>query len=121
MRDFKTGATRSLDDGKPDYEGYLSPSALRRFGEYMTVHQQQEDGRLRSSDNWQKGIPQREYLKSLLRHTVDLWFNFRDPGGMNLKHTEDLLCAILFNAQGLLHEILLGRDVGEMGSQTPCP
>ena len=28
------------------------------------------------------------------------------------KSTQDLLCAILFNVQGLLHERLLGRDVG---------
>jgi len=64
MRQFDSGATRSNDDNKPDYEGFLSPLVIRRFGEYMVKHQIQEDGKKRASDNWQKGIPKDQYIKS---------------------------------------------------------
>lgn len=127
MREFSTGATRDDNDTKPDYRGFLSPLAIRRFGEYMTEHRKQADGKLRDSDNWKKGIPQREYLSSLLRHVVDLHHaleyvaplstfrdllaqRFGDPP--SAKVVEDLLCAVMFNVQGLLHERVLGRDVG---------
>src|SRR5687768_4320669 len=35
MREFETGATRNLDNGKLDYEGFLSPLVMERFAEYM--------------------------------------------------------------------------------------
>ena len=119
MREFSTGATRDDDQTKPDYEGFLSPAVLRRFGRYMNEHRLQADGNLRASDNWQKGIPQQEYLKSLLRHVVDLWAALRQDGPTDkspaaIKEREDLLCAILFNTQGLLHERL------KMGVGTPA-
>jgi hypothetical protein len=110
VRTFSTGATRSTDDGKPDYEGFLSPTVIRRFGEYMTKHRVQADGSIRASDNWQKGIPRAEYLKSLLRHVVDLWADWRNPPSLqDAGVMEDLCCAILFNAQGFLHETLAIR------------
>lgn len=126
MREFPTGATRDDDATKNDYRGYLSPLVLKRFGDYMTEHRKQADGKLRDSDNWKKGIPQKEYLSSLLRHVVDLWAQIEgpnrewklptqtDPAIKSPREViEDSLCAILFNAQGLLHERLLGRDVGQ--------
>lgn len=115
MRTFPNGATRDTDTNKADYRGYLSPQVLKRFGEYMLKHQVQPNGALRDSDNWKKGIPQKEYLSSLLRHVVDLWRALEGTGsGLPLSDeaTQDLLCALLFNVQGLLHERLLGRDVG---------
>jgi len=57
MRTFGGGATRNSDQGKPDYEGFLSPLVIIRYGEYMTRHRVQADGNIRDSDNWQKGIP----------------------------------------------------------------
>ena len=121
MREFSTGATRDDEGTKPDYRGFLSPLALRRFGQYMNEHRVQADGTLRASDNWKKGIPQKEYLSSLLRHTVDLWWWLECQGdlGDRKKLIEDLLCAIFFNAQGLLHERLLGRDVGLEAPPSP--
>ena len=105
IRTFETGATRDTDAGKHDYEGYLSPSVLYRFGKYMTEHRQQSDGQLRDSDNWQKGIPKVQYLKSMLRHVFTLWRYSR--GALhNDKLLEDTLCGILFNTQGYLHEHL---------------
>ena len=118
VREFSTGATRDDEGTKPDYRGFLSPLALRRFGQYMNEHRVQADGTLRASDNWKKGIPQKEYLSSLLRHAVALWYEIEyvrvEP---KPKHIEDLLCAIFFNAQGLLHERLLGRDVGSVEAE----
>lgn len=108
MREFESGATRNDDSNKIDYDGFLSPLAVRRFGEYMHKHRVQADGELRDSDNWQKGIPQDKYRKSLFRHFIDFWSMHRgwidstDEG----EDMEALLCAILFNAQGLLHEII---------------
>ena len=110
MREFASGATRDGDDTKPDYEGFLSPEVLKRFGVYMTEHRVQADGKLRASDNWQRGIPRDVYLKSQLRHTIDQWHLHRDgvPLGER-KHLEDACCAILFNVAGYLYELLKGR------------
>lgn len=107
MRIFSSGATRNDDSGKVDYDGFLSPLAIRRFGQYMHKHRKQADGKLRDSDNWQKGIPQEQYRKSLFRHFIDFWSMHR--GWIDTTESgedmEELLCAILFNTQGLLHEI----------------
>lgn len=104
MRKFSTGATRNSDDNKFDYEGFLSPLVLERFAEYMHKHRKQADGELRSSDNWQKGIPREAYMKSGWRHFFSWWKSHR-----GLKTEEDIeesLCALLFNVQGYLHEYL---------------
>ena len=68
VRTFDTGATRDTDDGKLDYEGFISPLVLERFARYMHTHRLQPDGTLRDSDNWQKGIPRDQYIKSAWRH-----------------------------------------------------
>ena len=109
VRKFDTGATRSADATRDDPEGYLSPIALDRLNEYMTKHRRQPDGSIRDSDNWQKGIPLPAYMKGLLRHVLHLWtrhrgFRGRDP--MASANIEEDLCAIIFNAQGYLHEVL---------------
>jgi hypothetical protein len=104
MRAFSTGATRNADASRPDYEGFLSPLALEAFGVYMHFHRNLPDGSLRESDNWQKGIPQDAYLKSLWRHFFDVWKFFR--GGKIKEGIVFALCACLFNIQGLLHEYL---------------
>lgn len=104
MRTFETGATRDDDDAKLDFEGFLSPTVLVRYGEYRHQHRIQADGGLRDSDNWQHGIPQNEYMRSLLRHVIDLWLIHRgQPARDTLENT---LCAIMFNAMGYLHERL---------------
>lgn len=104
MRKFDTGATRDVDTNKYDYEGFLSPLVVERFGEYMNKHRKQADGALRDSDNWQKGIPLDAYMKSGWRHFMDWWKQHRGlPGGDTL---EESLCALLFNVQGYLHETL---------------
>ena len=102
-REFPTGANRSDAANKLDYEGYLSPLVIQRFGRYMYEHQYEG---ARTSDNWQKGIPITEYLKSLLRHVLDLWLWHRGYGDAATETKEEALCAILFNTQGYLYELL---------------
>ena len=105
IRTFGTGATRDADTSKFDYEGFFSPLALRRFAEYMHKHRVQTDGSLRDSDNWQKGIPLTSYMKSMWRHFMDVWMSYRGYQEMS----EDELCALWFNVQGMLHERVRAR------------
>ncbi len=108
MRVFDTGATRNVDDTKLDYDGFLSPLVLKRYAEYLHKHRVQADGKVRPSDNWQKGIPLDTYMKSGWRHFMDWWAGHRDPalGPEEQEDFEDAICAVLFNASGYLHEYL---------------
>lgn len=104
MREFETGATRDTDVGKPDLEGYLCPFVLERYAQYMGKNRVQADGNVRDSDNWQKGIPLAAYMKSMWRHFHDAWLAYR--AGDFTDWMEECLCAIMFNAMGMLHEVL---------------
>lgn len=115
MREFKSGATRNNSDHKFDYEGFISPSAMYKFAKYMHSHRKQVDGTLRDSDNWQKGIPKDVYVKSLTRHFFDFWRLQRgekviNPDNNKPSTEEELLCAIMFNTQGLLHEGKINKN-----------
>lgn len=109
MREFESGANRDSDEAKLDYEGCLSPNVLMRFAEYMREHQHTASG-LRDSDNWQKGIPLKVYMKSLSRHYMDLWLFRRGAITLTDKQLEDTVCAIMFNVQGYLFETLKQKD-----------
>lgn len=112
MRDFASGAKRSSDAGKPDYLGFISHRAVKRFGEYMLAHQKCEDGSMRASDNWKKGIPIASYRSSRSRHLRELEQMEEQgaEGKIDLSEFaaeyEEALCALIFNCQGLLHEHL---------------
>lgn len=118
VREFETGATRDSDEGKLDFEGFLSPSVMFEFSEYMDSHRIQSDGKPRDSDNWQKGIDEEAYIKSLVRHIFEMWALWRGciartkEGnlGPTAANKRKLLCAIMFNAQGMLHELLKKPD-----------
>ncbi len=104
MRSFKSGATRGSDTDKIDPEAALSPLVLTAYCEYVKKHRLQGDGSARSDENWQLGIPPTSYMKSLWRHLLEAWKHHRGfpaEGDLN-----DALCAIIFNAQGMLHERL---------------
>ena len=101
LRTFATGAIRDTATDKLDYEGFFDPLVLRRYAEYMHEHRKQSDGELRDSDNWQKGMPIDEYMKSLSRHGIDAWVAHREG-----RVDQVLLCAMLFNIMGVLHEDL---------------
>lgn len=98
VRQFETGATRSAETGKYDYEGFLHPVVIEAFGAYMHVNRELLDGSYRESDNWQKGIPLASYIKSLWRHFHDLWKAHRGipPAEGELAAT----MGILFNSMG---------------------
>ena len=110
LRTFKTGATRDTGKDKLEPHGFLSPEALHRFSEYMHKHRKQSDGSLRDPDNWKKGMPQEEYVKSLLRHAMDFWAVLEGQGNPLYdtaeSDPEEIACAIMFNVQGWLHENL---------------
>ena len=110
MRIFKSGSTRDDNKNKLDYEGFLSAIVLKRFAEYMNKHRKQSDGNLRDSDNWQKGIPKDVYMKSMWRHFMDLWLEHR--GHDSREGKEEALCALRFNVNGYLHELLKERGYG---------
>jgi len=116
MREFSTGATRNDDENKLDYEGFLNPFCEYVFAQYMHEHRKQADGVFRASDNWQKGMPRVQYLKSLVRHVHELRLIFRenDPNDLeDVSKTLKTLSAIWFNTQGLMLELIEGRCVEE--------
>ena len=108
MRQFETGATRNLEEGKLDFEGFLSPLVLERYAQYMDSHRVQADGKLRDSDNWQKGMPLNVYMKSGFRHFFTWWKAHR--GLPTLEPLEEAICALLFNSMGYLHEYLKKKE-----------
>ena len=108
IRIFESGATRDTDEGKWDYEGFLSPIVLKRYAEYMHKNRLQSDGNLRDSDNWQKGIDKNAYMKSGFRHFMDWWSLHRGYEGRG--DMEDALMALLFNVMGYTYEILKEKE-----------
>ena len=106
IRKFETGATRNTDNDKYDYEGFESPLVIKRFGKYMHKHRKQADGNLRGSDNWQKGMPINAYMSSMLRHLMDVWLHHDGFGDKAVEPLEDALCALRFNVNGYLFEVL---------------
>lgn len=122
MRKFDSGAIRDSDTKKLDYEGFLSLPALIRYAEYLHEHRELADGTFRDSDNWQNGIPLDVYMKSMWRHFVDVWaihrgFAMFDKQDGHEVTMQEALCAVLFNAFGYLHEILMdGRFRGLSGN-----
>ncbi len=117
VRTFGTGANRNSDEGKLDFEGFLSPLVLERYAEYMQEHRALEDGTIRDSDNWQKGMPLAEYMKSAWRHFFTWWKRHREWGVVGDKEFEDTICALIFNANGYLHEYLKAQKASDGGGR----
>jgi hypothetical protein len=119
VREFGTGATRDLDADKLDFEGFISPLVLERYAKHMHKARRMPDGSMRESDNWQLGIPVPVYMKSLWRHFFAVWKLYRGlpvtemvNGVEVVKDLETELSALLFNANGMLHEILKAKKNG---------
>jgi hypothetical protein len=107
IRTFSTGATRDTAEGKPEPWGFSSPLAEKAFCEYMNKHRIQSDGELRDSDNWKKGIPIDAFFHSLSRHILDFrlaWEGYEDEAQSD--DLIEILCAVKFNVDGLLHELV---------------
>lgn len=130
MRQFETGATRDGDTSKLDFEGFLAPSVLKRYAEYMNKNREQADGSRRASDNWQLGIPQDAYMKSGFRHFFEWWETHRSTplNQYPPDEIEEALCALMFNTMGYLFEHLKRKSSkatsplqgGEPSHFTPC-
>jgi len=103
MRNFDSGATRNTDTEELDYEAFIDPRVLQIFAEYMHKNRFQADGKIRDGDNWKKGIPLESYMKSLYRHTHDVWMEHR--GYESRDGIKEGLCGVLFNAMGMLYEL----------------
>lgn len=101
QRTFETGATRDDNADKLDFQGFLSPTALRRFAEYMHQHRKQADGSMRAADNWKQGIPIPAYLESFFRHVNEFQTHVENDA---FEDADEIACALLFNVQGYLHE-----------------
>lgn len=112
-RTFSTGATRNDDSTRIDPEGFFSPVVLEEFCNYMHKNRFRENGEIRASDNWQLGISQQAYAKSLWRHLLAFMKTHRQVGNhkdeANPYRNEQLIsdcCALMFNAMGYLSEEL---------------
>lgn len=117
VRRFESGATRDTDAGKLDFEGFLSPMVIERYAEYMNKHRLQSDGQLRDSDNWQRGIPTAQYMKSMFRHFMTVWKGHRQG-----EIGQEDVCALIFNAMGILHELLKENNCNcAKGIYGQCP
>ena len=128
IRTLPSGATRTSEQGKFAYEGFLNPAVLAVFANYMHKHRIQKDGTLRASDNWQKGMDKTICMESALRHMMDMWAIHRgysawkeplSTGGEKTHyvlpgtevqgdwreiHLYDALCGIMFNTQAYILE-----------------
>ena len=103
-------AYRDTSNNKLDFEGFLSPIVLERYGQYLHKHRVQSNGKIRDSDNWQLGLGIKTYQKSLVRHLFQAWgvwrgYKIKDDKG-ELVDLEEALLAVMFNAQGYLFELL---------------
>lgn len=110
VRQFDTGATRSPVGDKLCYDRFFSPRVLKRKAEYMHLHRKQSDGTIREPDNWQKGIPQKSYMESMARHYMDVWLYQAGYPELMEEDIETALCALSFNVDGMLFEILKLSD-----------
>jgi len=94
---------------------------IEEFGKYMNKHRVQANGTVRASDNWQKGMPQEQYMKSGWRHFMDLWKAHR---GLQSVPIPEACCALMFNVMGYLHETLTREVAAEASAHvfmSPAP
>ena len=105
VRTFDSGATRDTDEGKLNYRRFFSSLVLERRAKYMEKHRFQSNGELRDPDNWKNGIPLEAYADSEWRHHWELW-NLIESGVTSGDAVEETICALMFNLEGYLYELL---------------
>jgi len=116
MREFESGATRNKGDHKYDYTGFESPYADMLYGQYMHKHRVQADGKLRDADNWWKGIPNLECIKSMKRHAkavnaIFKGFTVLNPDTGKEDSFIDAICGVRFACDCLLHNYGKEKDL----------
>lgn len=99
IRKFNTGAVRDVSLDKENYIEGISWLALQRFARYMDSKAVKY-----GTGNWQKGIPSKSYIESLLRHVQKFISEWQY--GICVEK-DDHLSAIAFNLFGLMHELEL--------------
>ena len=114
IREWETGGKRDTDEGKLDYEGFLSSVVLKRYAQYMHKNRKMRDGSIRDSDNWQAGFGTfREHaetcMKSLTRHFMCVWGIHSCDEDLVNESLEDALCGVIFNAMAWLHRLLKSK------------
>lgn len=110
IRTFDTGATRSPLSDKLFYSRFMDSLVIKRYCEYLQKHRVQTDGNVREPDNWKQGIPTDSYMGSMHRHFMDVWLHSQGHAREMSEDIETALCALLFNVQGMLFELLRGGD-----------
>lgn len=115
IRTFKDStATRDTDEGKLDYEGFISPIVLQAYAKYMHDNRFMKDGSIRDSDNWQGLFGDKHQavcMKSLARHFMDLWLIHR--GHEARESIDEALAGIMFNTMAIWYEILKDREANK--------
>lgn len=109
-RVFPSGAIRNNAKNKLDYDGFVNPAVENSFGRYMHKHRKMEDGTYRASDDWQKGIPNEELMKCLLRHVMDVHlihrgFEVIDESGEKVS-LQDCLNGVKFNVNAYILNLI---------------
>ena len=110
MKTFDTGATRDEDYDKLNYADGLSEQVDERYLLYLQKHRTLPDGSLRAWNNWKKGIPKDRYRQSLMRHVRHLNKKLMGLPVPEDASLEDLCCAVRFNVDGLLFELLVAQS-----------
>lgn len=98
---FSTGAIRDSQEGKESYGETVSWTGFRMFAEFMTDKKKKY-----GAGNFKKGIPDESYEESLQRHYQKYMENKYEEGDRELDGhfgNYEHICAIIFNAFGLLH------------------
>lgn len=96
VRQFATGAQRDNADGKERFD-LLPISALARIAGHY-----EKGAKKYGENNWRKGIPRQEFLKSGLRHLFKLLRGDKD---------EDHAAAVAWNILCFIETEELGLDV----------
>lgn len=94
-RQFATGAQRDADAGKARFD-LLPVTALERVSKHYAAGAAKY-----GENNWRKGIPRQEFLKSGLRHLFFLIRGDRD---------EDHAAAVVWNLLGFMETEAFGLD-----------
>ena len=116
IRKFGTGASRDSNEGKYDYEAFLSPLVIEEYAKYMHKNRKMSDGSLRDGDNWQMGFGDKHYdvcAKSAWRHFFDFWKEHR--GLQSREDIDSAICGLLFNLMAYYHKLLKERMVSKKG------
>jgi hypothetical protein len=98
--EFKTGAVRDINEGKPRFD-LIPPLALLRIANHYA-----NGARKYNEWNWSKGMKFSRFYESALRHLVEYALGYEN---------EDHLSAVIFNLMSIIHfQELERKDLNDM-------